>query len=216
MARKSEMMDAIEALAKAKDISVDQIMEAVEDGLKAAYRRYMKRSANAPMNLSVVLTREHDVQIFARKVVSAEVEDDSQQISLEEAQALSPNYEEGDIVEIDVTPADFGRVAAQTAKQVIRQKLQDVEKGKIYDEYIEKENEILTGIVERVDAKGVYVELGRTHGFLDSSEFMPGEEYRPGDHIKVYVLQVYRTGRDASRAPQVAVSRVHTGLVKRL
>ena len=216
MARKSEMMDAIEALAKAKDISVDQIMEAVEDGLKAAYRRYMKRSANAPMNLSVVLTREHDVQIFARKVVSAEVEDDSQQISLEEAQALSPNYEEGDIVEIDVTPADFGRVAAQTAKQVIRQKLQDVEKGKIYDEYIEKENEILTGIVERVDQKGVYVELGRTQGFLDSSEFMPGEEYRPGDHIKVYVLQVYRTNKDLSRAPQVAVSRIHPGLVKRL
>jgi len=156
------------------------------------------------------------VQIFARKVVSEEVEDDSQQISLADAKALSPNYELGDIVEMDVTPADFGRVAAQTAKQVIRQRLQDVEKGKIYDEYIEKENEILTGIVERVDAKGVYVELGRTQGFLDSSEFMPGEEYRPGDHIKVYVLQVYRDRHDLNRAPQVAVSRTHVGLVKRL
>ena len=216
MAKKSEMMDAIEALAKAKDISVDQIMEAVEDGLKAAYRREMKRGTNAPMNLSVVFSRDKDAQIFARKVVSEEVEDESQQISLEEARALGPNYEPGDIVEIDVTPADFGRVAAQTAKQVIRQKLQDVEKGKIYDEYIEKENEILTGIVERVDQKGVLVELGRTQGFLDSSEFMPGEEYRPGDHIKVYVLQVYRTNRDVSRTPQVAVSRIHPGLVKRL
>ena len=216
MARKSEMMDAIEALAKAKDISVDQIVSAVEEGCKAAYRREVKRGANAPLNLSVVISREHDVQIFARKVVSEEVEDDSQQISLEAAQALSPNYQLGDIVEIDVTPADFGRVAAQTAKQVIRQRLQDVEKGKIYDEYIEKENEILTGIVERVDQKGVYVELGRTQGFLDSSEFMPGEEYRPGDHIKVYVLQVYRTNKDASRTPQVAVSRIHPGLVKRL
>ena len=220
MARKSEMMDAIEALAKAKDISVDQIMEAVEDGLKAAYRREIsrdgKRSANAPINLSVVFSRDRDAQIFARKVVAEEVEDENQQISLEEARALGPNYELGDIVEIDVTPADFGRVAAQTAKQVIRQKLQDVEKGKIYDEYIEKENEILTGIVERVDAKGVYVELGRTQGFLDSSEFMPGEEYRPGDHIKVYVLQVYRTNRDIARTPQVAVSRIHPGLVKRL
>jgi len=107
-------------------------------------------------------------------------------------------------------------VAAQTAKQVIRQRLQDVEKGKIYDEYIEKENEILTGIVERVEPKAVYVELGRTEGILESSEFMPGEEYRPGDHIKVYVLQVYRDRRDPSRAPQVAVSRVHVGLVKRL
>ena len=216
MARKSEMMDAIEALAKAKDISVDQIVSAVEEGCKAAYRRYLKRSANAPLNLSVVLSREHDVQIFARKVVSEEVEDENQQISLEDAKKLGPNYELGDIVEMDVTPADFGRVAAQTAKQVIRQRIQDVEKGKIYGEYIEKENEILTGIVERVDAKGVYVELGRTHGFLDVSEYMPGEEYRPGDHIKVYVLQVYRANKDAARTPQVAVSRIHPGLVKRL
>ena len=189
-ARKSEMMDAIEALAKAKDISVDQIVEAVEEGCKAAYRRYVKRGVNAPMNLSVVLSRENDVQIFARKVVSEEVEDDSQQISLEEARAIRPNYELGDIVEIDVTPADFGRVAAQTAKQVILQRLREAERGKIYDEYIEKENEILTAIVEKVEPKAVYVELGRTAGVLEASEFMPGEEYRPGDHIKVYVLQV--------------------------
>ena len=216
MARKSEMMDAIEALAKAKDISVDQIVSAVEEGCKAAYRRYVKRGVNAPMNLSVVLSRENDIQIFARKVISEVVEDDSQQISLEEARKIRPNYEMGDIVEMDVTPADFGRVAAQTAKQVMLQRLRDAERGKIYDEYIEKENEILTGIVERVDAKAAYVELGRTQGVLEASEFRPGEEYRPGDHIKVYVLQVYRTGRDAGKAPQVAVSRIHTGLVKRL
>ncbi len=213
-ARKSEMMDAIENLAKAKDISLDQIVSAVEEGCKAAYRRNVK--GVPPVNLSVVLSREHDVQIFARKVVSEVVEDESQQISLEEARALRPNYELGDIVEIDVTPADFGRVAAQTAKQVILQRLREAERGKIYDEYIEKENEILTAIVEKVEPKAVYVELGRTAGVLEASEFMPGEEYRPGDHIKVYVLQVYRSGRDATRAPQVAVSRIHTGLVKRL
>ncbi|MBR1586250.1 MAG: transcription termination/antitermination protein NusA [Clostridia bacterium] len=216
MARKSEMMDAIEALAKAKDISMDQIISAVEDGCKAAYRRYIKRAQNAPLNLSVVLSREHDAQIFARKVVVEEVEDENQQLSLEQAKALSPNYELGDIVEIDVTPADFGRVAAQNAKQVIMQKLRDAEKGKIYDEYIEKENEILTGIVERVEPKAVYVELGRTQGVLEESEFIPGEEYRPGDHIKVYVLQVHKDRRDISRLPQVSVSRVHPNLVKRL
>ena len=216
MARKSEMMDAIEALAKAKDISMDQIISAVEEGCKVAYRRHIKRGQNQPLNLSVVLSREHDAQIFARKVVSEEVEDDSQQISLEDAKALSPNYELGDIVEIDVTPADFGRVAAQNAKQVIMQKLREVEKGKIYDEYIEKENEILTGIVERVEPKAVYVELGRTQGVLDESEFIPGEEYRPGDHIKVYVLQVHKDRRDSFRTPQVSVSRIHPNLVKRL
>ena len=215
-ARKSEMMDAIEALAKAKDISVDQIVSAVEEGCKAAYRKYEKRGANSPMNLSVVISREHDVQIFARKVVVETVSDESQQISLEDARRLRPNYELGDIVETDVTPADFGRVAAQTAKQVMLQRLRELERGKIYDEYIEKENEILTGIVERVEPKAVYVELGRTEGVLESSEFMPGEEYRPGDHIKVYVLQVYRSGKEVGRAPQVAVSRIHPGLVKRL
>ncbi len=216
MARKSEMMDAIEALAKAKDISMDQIISAVEEGCKVAYRRHIKRGQNQPLNLSVVLSREHDAQIFARKVVTETVEDDNQQISLEDAKALSPNYELGDIVEIDVTPADFGRVAAQNAKQVIMQKLREVEKGKIYDEYIEKENEILTGIVERVEPKAVYVELGRTQGVLDESEFIPGEEYRPGDHIKVYVLQVHKDRRDSFRAPQVSVSRIHPNLVKRL
>ena len=216
MARKSEMMDAIEALAKAKDISVDQIVEAVEEGCKAAYRKYVKRGANVPMNLSVILSRENDVQIFARKVVSETVEDDSQQILLADARKIRPNYDLGDIVEIDVTPRDFGRVAAQTAKQVMLQRLREAERGKIYDEYIEKENEILTGIVERVEPKAVFVELGRTAGILEAGEFMPGEEYRPGDHIKVYVLQVYRSGRDVGKAPQVAVSRIHTGLVKRL
>ena len=213
-ARKSEMMDAIEALSKAKDISSELIVSAVEEGCKAAYRKYVKH--NSPMNLSVVLSRENDVQIFARKVVVEEVEDENLQISLEEARKLRPNYELGDIVELDVTPKDFGRVAVQTAKQVMMQKLRDAERGKIYDEYIEKENEILTGIVERVDTENVYVELGRTEGVLNKSEFIPGEEYRPGDHIKVYVLQVYRTGKDAGHTTQVAVSRVHTGLVKRL
>ena len=213
-ARKSEMLDAIENLSKEKDISSELIIAAVEEGCKAAYRKYVKH--NSPMNLSVVLSRENDVQIFARKVVVEEVEDENQQISLEEARKLRPNYELGDIVEMNVTPKDFGRVAVQTAKQVMMQKLRDAERGKIYDEYIEKENEILTGIVERVDADNVYVELGRTEGVLNKSEFMPGEEYRPGDHIKVYVLQVYRSGKDAGHAPQVSVSRVHTGLVKRL
>ncbi len=216
--RKSEMYDAIENLAKAKDIPVEQIRSAVEDGCKAAYRKYAKYTAaqnETSSNLSVVISREHDVQIFARKVVSELVEDDNLQISLEAARSIRPNFELGDIVEIEVTPKDFGRVAAQTAKQVILQRMRDMEKGKIYDEYIEKENEILTGIVERVDAENVYVELGTTRGILNKNEFMPGEEYRPGDHIKVYVLQVYRAGREAG-GPQVAVSRVHTGLVKRL
>ena len=168
------------------------------------------------MNLSVVIAKGHDIQVYARKSVTDTVTDELQQISLEDANRMRSGYEMGDIVEVDVTPKDFGRVAAQTAKQVITQRLRDAEHGKIYDEYIDKENEILTGIVERVDARNVYVELGRTQGVMESTEFMPGEEYHPGDHIKVYVLQVHRNGKDAYRLPQVSVSRIHPGLVKRL
>ncbi len=215
MAQKNEIYDAIEMLAKAKDIPVDTILEAVEEGIKAAYKKYIKRSST-PMNLSVVIAKGHDIQVYARKSVTDSVTDELQQISLEDANRMRSGYELGDIVEVDVTPKDFGRVAAQTAKQVITQRLRDAEHGKIYDEYIDKENEILTGIVERVDARNVYVELGRTQGVMESTEFMPGEEYHPGDHIKVYVLQVHRNGKDAYRLPQVSVSRIHPGLVKRL
>ena len=215
MAQKNEIYDAIEMLAKAKDIPVDTILEAVEEGIKAAYKKYIKRSST-PMNLSVVIAKGHDIQVYARKSVTDSVTDELQQISLEDANRMRSGYELGDIVEVDVTPKDFGRVAAQTAKQVIPQRLRDAEHGKIYDEYIDKENEILTGIVERVDARNVYVELGRTQGVMESAEFMPGEEYHPGDHIKVYVLQVHRNGKDAYRLPQVSVSRIHPGLVKRL
>ena len=212
---KSEIYDAIEMLAKAKDISVETILEAVEEGCKAAYKKYTKR-ASALTNLSVVISKKQDIQVLARKVVSEEVTDDQQQISLEDARKLSPGYEIGDIVEIDVTPKDFGRVAAQTAKQVITQRLRSAEHGKIYDEYSDKENEILTGIVERVEPKCVYVEIGRTQGILESADYMPGEEYHPGDHIKVYVLQVHRNTRNVTGLPQVSVSRIHPGLVKRL
>ncbi|HOQ63740.1 MAG TPA: transcription termination factor NusA, partial [Clostridia bacterium] len=111
---------------------------------------------------------------------------------------------------------NFGRVAAQTAKQMLVQKIREAERGKIYDEYIEKENEILTGIVQRVEPKATYLELGRTEGIMESSEYIPGESYRDGDHLKVYVLKVRRSGSDYQRAPQVYVSRIHPGLVRRL
>lgn len=144
------------------------------------------------------------------------MEDPANQISLEDALKIRSDYRMGDIAEIDVTPTGFLRTAAQTAKQVIMQRIREAEQGKIYDEYSEKENEILTAIVQRVEPKGVYVELGRTEGILPDSEWMPGEEYHIDDHIKVYVLEVNRTGREMLRGPQVRVSRIHPGLVKRL
>ena len=167
--------------------------------------------------MSVNLDRNTGVtHVFARKTIVEEVEDHINQITLDEALKIRSDYRMGDIAEIDVTPSGFLRTAAQTAKQVIMQRIREAEQGKIYDEYSEKENEILTAIVQRIEPKGVYVELGRTEGILEPSDFMPGEEYHLDDHIKVYVLEVNRTGREMLRGPQVRVSRIHPGLVKRL
>ena len=211
-----DIVEAISALARERDISEEMLISTVEEACKAAFRKSGRQHSGAPMNLSVVIARKKPVQVIARKVVVEEVEDDNIQISLEEAKAIRPDFQLGDIVEIDVTPDDFGRVAAQTAKQVIVQRIREAERGKIYDEYVEKENEILTAIVQRVDQHCVYVELGLTEGVMEESEYMPGEEYREGDHIKVYVLQVHRNRGDMQREPQVYVSRIHPGLVKRL
>ena len=212
-----DIVEAISTMARERDISEEMLMSTVEEACKAAFRRSGKQGPGAPMNLSVVIARKKPIQIIARKVIVEEVEDPNIQISLAEARAVRPDFQLGDIVEIDVTPKDFGRVAAQTAKQVIVQRIREAERGKIYDEYVEKENEILTAIVQRVEPKAVYVELGLTEGVMESSEFMPGEEYRVNDHIKVYVLQVQRSAKgENQRAPQVHVSRIHPGLVKRL
>ena len=212
-----DIVDAISLLARERDISEEMLLSTVEEACKAAFRKNCKNTG-APMNLSVVIARKKPVQVFARKVAVEEVEDSNIQISIEEARRIRPDCELGDIVEIDVTPRDFGRVAAQTAKQVIVQRIREAERGKIYDEYVEKENEILTAIVQRVEGNKVFVELGLTEGVLESGEFMPGEEYRVNDHIKVYVLQVQRSRNDQQHAaaPQVYVSRIHPGLVKRL
>jgi transcription termination factor NusA len=214
---KSEMIEAISALAQEKDISEEMLFNAIEEALKAAYKKNLPRNQSVPANLSVIINRVNgQVQVFARKLIVETVEDEGNQITLENAQRIRGDYQMGDIAEVDVTPQGFLRVAAQTAKQVIMQRIREAERGKVYDEYIEKENEILTAIVQRVEPKAVYVELGRTEGVLESSEFIPGEEYQIDDHIKVYVLEVHRAGHEGPRGPQVRVSRIHPGLVKRL
>ena len=214
--QKIDLMEAISLLAREKDMNEDLLVDTIEEALKAAYRRNNRQTASGIQNLAVRLSRKDGAQVFLRKVVADVVEEPEMQMSLEEALEINPNFHVGDIVEIDVTPDNFGRVAAQTAKQMLVQKIRESERGKIYDEYIEKENEILTGIVQRVEPKAAYLELGRTEGIMESSEFIPGESYRDGDHVKVYVLKVRRTGSDYQRAPQVYVSRIHPGLVKRL
>ncbi len=214
---KSEVIEAIRMLAKEKEIDEDRLFQMIEDALKAAYRKNSPKNEATPSMLDVHIDRESGaISVFARKTIVEEVEMPTNQITLEEAQKINPTFKMGDIVEMDVTPSGFLRVAAQTAKQVIIQSIREVERGKIYEEYSDKENEILTGIVQRIEPHVVYVDLGRTEGVLEQSEMIPGEVLHDDDHIKVYVLAVQRTVATSNYAPQVYVSRTHQNLVKRL
>ena len=214
---KSEVVEAIKALAKEKEISEEALFTAIEEAIKAAYKKNLNKNEAIPSNLDVTLDRNTGItSVYARKLISEEVEDEANQITLEDAKKINATYQMGDIAEVDVTPNGFLRVAAQTAKQVIIQRIREAERGKIYDEYIEKESEILTGIVQRVEPKVVYVDLGRTEGVLEQSEMIPGEVLHDDDHIKVYVLQVNKSNMSAGYTPQVYVSRIHQNLVKRL
>ena len=214
---KSEVVEAVKLLAKEKEIDENRLFSMIEEALKAAYKKNSPRSEAVPAMLDVHVDRENGaISVFARKTIVEEVEMPSNQITLEEAQKLNPTYKMGDIAEVDVTPKGFLRVAAQTAKQVIIQSIREVERGKIYEEYSEKENEILTGIVQRIEPHVVYVDLGRTEGVLDRDQMIPGEVLHDDDHIKVYVLEVQRNLNSVSYTPQVYVSRTHPNLVKRL
>ena len=203
-----EFISALDALTKERNIDRDVLLSAIEAALISAY----KRNYNAG-NVSVTIdSLTGNVQVFASKTVREEVENENLDMSLDQARTIDPRFKVGDIVKVEVTPRKFGRIAAQTAKQVVVQRIREAERGTIYNEYVEKENEILTAIVERMEGKQVLVELGRTQGLLDVPQQMPGEEYHINDRIKVYVLEVLRQ----QRGPQVLVSRIHPGLVKRL
>ncbi len=150
--------------------------------------------------------------VISRKDVVEDVEDYRDQVALDTALVTNPAYEIGDVFEEDVTPKDFGRVGAQAAKQAVMQRLRDAERGILYDEFIDKEDDIVTGVIDRVDHRYVYVNLGRTEAVLSEAERSPNEQYLPNERIKVYVNKVEQT----TKGPQIFVSRTHPGLLKRL
>lgn len=205
----TEFISALDAIEKERGISKDILIDAIEAALISAY----KRNYGTSNNVRATVDRDTgEVQIFASKTVVEDVENIHAEISLEAARQINKLYEIGDVVEEEAMPKNFGRIAAQTAKQVVVQRIREAERGVIFDEYVEKENEILTAIVQREEKNGVYVELGKTDGLIATNEMMPGETYNNNDRIKVYVLEVRKT----NRGPQVLVSRTHPGLVKRL
>ncbi|MDE1403773.1 transcription termination factor NusA [Bacillus licheniformis] len=205
----SELLDALTVLEKEKGISKDIIIEAIEAALISAY----KRNFNQAQNVRVDLNRDTgSIRVFARKDVVDEVYDPRLEISIEDAVNINPNYIVGDVVEIEVTPKDFGRIAAQTAKQVVTQRVREAERGVIYSEFIDREEDIMTGIVQRIDNKFIYVSLGKIEALLPVAEQMPNEVYKPHDRIKVFITKVEKT----TKGPQIYVSRTHPGLLKRL
>ena len=212
-------------LAKEKGISKEVLFTAIEEALKNAYKNNFSKQYGAvqpSVNVRVELDRGNGaVRLFARKTVVEYVIDEVSEISLEEARKIQPSFQEDDIVEIEVTPKNFRRVAAQAAKQSIVQKIREAEHGRFYEQFAEKENEILTAIVHSVDQEtgAVYVELGKNEGVLEKSQQMPMDVYAPGERFKVYVLELVndrRLARPGSKGPQISVSRIHSGLVKRL
>lgn len=205
----TELLDALTLLEKEKGISKEVIIEAIEAALISAY----KRNFHQAQNVRVDFNRDTgSIRVFSRKNVVEEVEDDRQEISVAEAQAINPGYELEDIVEEEVTPKDFGRIAAQTAKQVVTQRVREAERGIIFSEFIDREEDIITGIVQRQDHRYMYVSLGRVEALLPAAEQMPGESHTTNDRIKVYITKVEKT----TKGPQILVSRTHPGLLKRL
>ncbi len=204
-----EFIAAIEDLEKEKQISKDVLIEAIESALVSAY----KKNYGTSQNVKVDIDRESgDIDVLMVMDVVEEVEDSMVQISIEEAKEIDPRYEVGDTVSYRVTPMDFGRIAAQTAKQVVVQRIREAERGMIFDDYINRQGEIVTGTVQRISNETVFINMGKTEGILAATEQVPGETYSINSRLKVYIMDVKKT----TKGPQVYLSRSHPGLVKRL
>ena len=204
-----EFIDAIYDLEKEKGISKDILIEAIESALVSAYKKNYGTSQNVRVNID---REEGDIDVFMRMDVVEEIEDELTQISLEEAQEIDPRYEVGDVVEYQVTPKDFGRIAAQTAKQVVVQRIREAERGMVFDNYIERQGEMVNGVVQRISNGTIFVDMGKTEALLPVTEQVPGEKYNVNDRIKVYIMDVKKT----AKGPQVFLSRSHPAIVKRL
>jgi len=206
----SEIIEALNQLEKERNISKDVLLEAIERSLKTA----CKKDFDTDENITVSLDKETgECHVYAAKEVVEAVESPASQISLEQAKMLSPRYELGDIVNVEITTKNFGRIAAQRARNVIVQAINENERAAIYDHFHMKERDVVTGIVQRQVGDSVNVSLDdKTEALLKPSEMIEGESYERGDRIKLYITEVKKT----NRGPKITVSRTHPELVKRL
>ncbi len=205
----AELLEALNQIAKEKGISKDVIFEAIESSLVTA----CKKNYGENQIVRVAIDRHSgQVSVYAVKTIVEEVNDPNAEMSVEEARRISLSLNPGDVVEVTVKPRNFGRIAAQTAKNVVVQKFREAERQVLFDEYAGKEREITTGIVQRRDKRNIIVALGRVDAIMPPSEQIPREIFKPHERVRVYVLEVKQT----TKGPQVTVSRTHPELVKRL
>ena len=204
-----ELIEALNQIEKEKGISKDILLEAMENSLVAACKNEYGKADNIRVNIN---RDTGDVVVYAEKEVVEEVEDDVLQISLANARLRDIHCELGDIVHIEVTPRNFGRIAAQKAKQVVVQKIREEERKSLYHQYFDKERDIVTGIVQRYSGRNISINLGKVDTVLTEAEQVKGEYFQPTERIKLYVVEV----KDTTKGPKITVSRTHPELVKRL
>ena len=205
----AEFIQALEQIEKEKNISKEVLLEAIENSLLTACKNHFGTS----QNIQVTIDKDQgNVVVLAEKEVVKNVEHKEIQISLENAREIDPNLDLGDFVQIEVTPKDFGRIAAQKAKQVVVQKIREAERDLLLNSYQEKEKEVVTGIIQRSVKDSVIVNLGKIDAILADKEQVPGETYLINERIKVYVIEV----KSGTKGPKIYVSRTHPDLVKRL
>ena len=204
-----EFIEAVEQLEKEKGIAKELLFEAVEAALVSAYKKNFSSLQNVRVELN---HKTGKIRVFSQKTVVENVENPLEEIALRDALKISPLYTLGDLAEIEVTPKNFGRIAAQAAKQVVIQKIREAERDKIYEEFSNRESEVVTGIVQNTELGNVFIDIGKTEAILPPSEQLEGDSYEPQTRLKVYVLEV----KNSPKGAQVFVSRTHPGMINRL
>ncbi|MBI2153318.1 MAG: transcription termination/antitermination protein NusA [Candidatus Rokubacteria bacterium] len=206
-----ELITIIEQIAREKGIDKEVLFEALESALLSAFKKTM--GVGTADNIRMELARQTgSFRVLAKKQVVAKVTDPKIELTLAEARALKPDAEIDEEIEQELEPREFGRIAAQTAKQVILQRVRDAEREGIYSEFVGKEGHIVRGVVHRIEKRNVIVEMGKAEGFLPEREQIPGERINPGDRIRAFVLEVKKT----AKGPQITLSRTHPGFLARL
>lgn len=205
----ADFISAIQELGKEKGIDPELLFQAVDDALVAAYKKNTGATQDVRVDMNKVTGEIH---VYAQRTVVEGEPEDANEISLDDAQAIDSRFVVGDIVEVEVTPKNFGRIATQNAKQVVVQRIREAERGQVYERFQSRANDIVTGVIQRMENKNVYIDLGKVEAVLTQNEQIPGEIYQYHDRMKTYIIEVKRT----TKGPQIMVSRTHPGLLKRL